>query len=337
MIHICNWLLTRKCNLKCSYCGIAQNKPDKPPEYPDVDYYYKNEMSTEYVKNTLDKIKKHNPNCFHIFYGGEPLLRKDLFEIINHCNQNDIHYTIISNNTEELDNKLKFLIDNTDEIKGFTASVDPVIYDYTASDDIKTKSLSGYNRLLEMKKYCKDVVAEVTVTNRNKKHLYRLIEDLHNNGINSDITFIDAAKNPYYDFSNIYHSSMMVWKDPELDHTFNKIIKNNLNVHMANILLPEIWNILPSNLDCKIEENLHNITIESDGSLRLCLRIKGTIASQALDMFNDDMSIKKDVMHQIITNKIDYCQLCNWTCMIMSKLTEQHGGYENLIHIDKRG
>jgi len=102
MIRIANWLLTRKCNLKCGYCAIVRDYENMPCMYPNVSYYIKNEMSTNVVLSVLDRLKQHNPNMFHIFYGGEPLLRRDLPTIINYCNDNDIEYTIISNNTKEI-------------------------------------------------------------------------------------------------------------------------------------------------------------------------------------------------------------------------------------------
>ena len=108
MIHIVNWILTRRCNLKCEYCRIIRNYENQPKEYPSIGYYVKNEMSTEVIKRSLLKIKKHNKNCFNIFYGGEPALRKDLGEIINFSNENNIHYTVISNNTPAI----KKYIDN---------------------------------------------------------------------------------------------------------------------------------------------------------------------------------------------------------------------------------
>jgi len=76
MIRIANWLLTRRCNLKCSYCAIAMDYPKMPLEYPEMAHYSKYEMRTEIVLDYLERLKAHNPNMFHIFYGGEPLLRK---------------------------------------------------------------------------------------------------------------------------------------------------------------------------------------------------------------------------------------------------------------------
>lgn len=333
MIQICNWLLTRKCNLSCSYCGIARNKDDKPETYPDLNYYLKNEMSTEYIKDSLLKIKNHNDECFHIFYGGEPFLRKDLHEIINFCNDNNIHYTIISNNTDEIQKHIKNnFLNNVSKIQGFTASIDPLIFDNNISNDIKEKSMAGYNGLIDMKKYCKDVVAEITVMNENKKYLYDLVSKLHDEGINSDITFVDIVKTKYYDFSNIYDESLLVQRDKELEKIFDKIINENLNVHMANTLLPEILNSLPSNLDCEIEKDLHNISIDADGSIRLCLRIKGNTNTYINDIFDQHGFLNPSIETYLAWNKDEYCKGCNWTCMIMSKLINEKGGYEQLLH-----
>ena len=90
MIRIVNWLLTRRCNLKCDYCAIVKNYEGKPNEYPDMAHYLQNEMTTSDVIDGLMKFQQHNSDIFHIFYGGEPTLRKDLPAIITFCNKNNI-------------------------------------------------------------------------------------------------------------------------------------------------------------------------------------------------------------------------------------------------------
>ena len=82
-IQIISWLLTRRCNIDCWYCAIVKDYVGKPQSYPDMKHYLRQEMTTEYVIETLKKIKLHNPDAFHILYGGEPTLRKDLPDIIN--------------------------------------------------------------------------------------------------------------------------------------------------------------------------------------------------------------------------------------------------------------
>lgn len=338
-IRIVNWLLTRKCNLKCDYCAIVKDYSMIPAKYPRIAHYMRNEMSTETVINGLTKFKAHNPDIFHIFYGGEPMLRKDLPDIINFCNKENIHYTIISNNTPAVKPLIQKLLDQTDEVKGFTASVDPVYDEIDSKKDRVRKSIHGLKSLIELKKLIPDVVAEITVMKHNVKNLYPLIQELTDNGINSDVTFIDIAKSMYYDFSNIWDENLLVNRSAELGKQFELIMKNNVDVHMKEILIPAIWDSLPSNMDCEIDKGLHNISVDADGSIRLCLRVRGTFTPNLINLrnlfYNDQVAhFTKMTIHQ---DKKKYCKLCNHTCQIMSRVIDQENlGPEDLVHLDKR-
>lgn len=63
------WELTKRCNLKCAYCKVA-NKGFGP------------ELDTTEAKALISNIKNEFPNTLLILSGGEPTLRKDLFEIL---------------------------------------------------------------------------------------------------------------------------------------------------------------------------------------------------------------------------------------------------------------
>ncbi len=338
-IQIVSWILTRKCNLKCHYCRIVRNYDNKPSKYPYMSYYLKNEMSTDYVIDILYRLKKHNKNIFHIFYGGEPLLRKDLPEIISFCNDEKINYTIITNNTEEIQPLMEKLINKTGYLQGITSSVDPVIINQheTKSDRYK-KSVSGFNRLIDLKDVCTDRVAEITVDNESLAHLPDLVELMTKNDISSDITFIDISKSEYYDFSNIIDENQLVNKSKTLMTSFSKILENDYQVHMADCLLPEMFCMLPSNYDCEMENGVHNLTIDSDGSVRLCLRIRGVITpkKKVHEYVTKDGELRS-LRYAIKYDKDLWCKKCNWTCVIMSKiLYNKDDSLDNLLHSNKR-
>jgi MoaA/NifB/PqqE/SkfB family radical SAM enzyme len=339
MIRIVNWLLTRKCNMRCEYCAIVKNYIDMPKDYPPMSHYIKNEMSTEYILKGLERFKMHNPDCFHIFYGGEPLLRKDLPDIINYCNKNDIHYTIISNNTNEIRPLIDKLFERVEFVKGFTASVDPS-FNEEYTDDRVIKSIAGFNNLLALKDRVDDVVAEITVMKHNVKYLYRLVQLLTANGISSDITFIDIAKSPYYDFSDIKDESLLVDQSPELADMFQLLQDKHLDIHMKDVLLPMIWHTLPSNMNCELEKNVHNVTVDADGTLRLCLRIRGTHTPKLVkipNLIDLDGKVSFIAEKAIAKDKKVYCQGCNHTCLLMSLHIERtNQGSEDLIHLDRR-
>lgn len=343
LIRIVNWILTRRCNLNCGYCAIIKDYSNMPKNYPKLQYYMQNEMSTEVIISALKTFKRHNPNIFHIFYGGEPTLRKDLPEIINFCNDNRIYYTIISNNTLGIQPFIKRLFEETDYIEGFTSSVDPVLndYSYNAEDRVR-KSVEGLKRLkeLQLKGDVKDVVAEITVMNENQHLLYELVNGLSEFEIYSDITFVDIAKSQYYDFSNIRDSSQLVRPSWALSDTLSKIIRDNrLYVHMKDLLIPKMFDTLPSNFDCKLENGVHNVTVEADGSMRLCLRIKGTLSPHIhiSELFEDSGLVSKDFYELMCMDKRRLCKLCNHSCLMMSQYIDKNeDGEGDLVHIDKR-
>jgi len=336
MIQICNWLITRKCNLKCNYCMIVKNYEGMP--YKRMSDYKDYQMSTLEIIENLNILKKHNPNMFHIFYGSEPFLRDDLLEIITHCNKNNIFYTIISNNSDGIEHKINNLFENC-EVRGFTSSVDPV-YEETGLDDSLVKSRAALIKLKKIKaKYPNtDVVAEITITSKNVKNLYRLVSELAESDIHSSITCIDPAKNKYYDFSNIFDNALLVESHMIKDQI--DLIQNDDKIknyiHMRDDLLPMLVKSLPSDFDCKMEENIHNMTVDADGTVRLCLRIKGveTAYLKVRDCFDENYEISDDYRYSISTDKKKYCDKCNWTCTMMTKIVDENSSkMKNLLHI----
>jgi len=337
-IRIVNWLLTRRCNLKCDYCAIVKNYKGKPEQYPDMSHYIFNQIDADRVIRGLEKIKKHNSNCFHIFYGGEPMLFKGLSDVINYCNDQDIHYTIITNNTDEVQGLIEKLIkDVRGGIKGLTSSVDPIFHNRDESDRVR-KSVSGLKRLVKYKAWINDIVAEITVMNENVPYIYDLVKTLSMEGINSDITFIDIAKNPYYDFANVWEPWRLVHISPELAHQFQQLHDDkSLDIHMKNFLLPQIWHILPSEMDCRLEKGVHNLSVDADGSIRLCLRVRGVSLPEEYNLeniFNSDGSLNQRAYISMCFDKQRFCKLCNHTCQLMSMYGDQ---VDELVHLDKRG
>lgn len=66
------WNFTNRCNLSCLHC------------YSKATLDSKDTLTTQNILNTLPKLKE-NGIKFLIFSGGEPLTRKDIFEIANAC------------------------------------------------------------------------------------------------------------------------------------------------------------------------------------------------------------------------------------------------------------
>ena len=69
---VISWNLTRKCNLKCPHCYINATTQELV-----------NELTTEESKNLIDQICEVSRPLL-ILSGGEPLLRKDVYELVRY-------------------------------------------------------------------------------------------------------------------------------------------------------------------------------------------------------------------------------------------------------------
>jgi len=340
-VHIVSWLLTRRCNLHCSYCRISRDYKKRPLSYPSLKDYERREISTSSIIEALRRFKIHNPDCFHIFYGGEPFLRADLPDIINYCNKEKIQYTIITNNSDEVQPAIDKLLLKTDYVVGLTSSVDPIVVaGQNVSTDQYKKSIKGLEKFAKLRDVIQDLVAEITATKESISSLYDLVKMLTDMGVNSDITVVDIAKSDFYDFSNVTDKTVLVPKVPEVYEIFHRIAEDQLNVHMAGVLLDRMYSILPSDLDCKIEDDVHNLTIDADGTIRLCLRIRGVFTPANFNVINfmlDDGHLHPGLKSSLARDKSFTCRNCNWTCMIMSKIISENEKYnEKLLHLEKR-
>lgn len=92
--------LTNRCNLRCKMCEISKNSTVE-----------ESELSTDKVKEIIIQIRDMGINHI-IFSGGEPLLRKDLVEIVRFAHENNIQMVdLITNGTMLDDAIMKELIE----------------------------------------------------------------------------------------------------------------------------------------------------------------------------------------------------------------------------------
>lgn len=334
MIQIANLLLTRRCNLNCSYCNLVKDYNDKPSEYPSMKNFRDNELTGEQWCDILQRLKAHNKDIFIILYGGEPFLYKDLDKILVYCYKENINYTIISNVTGDIVwNRVWDLFRKYGKYRGFTSSVDPIVMMPKNKvpkkyKDIYRKSVEGFNKLIQVKSIglSNDVVAEITILKETIPYLYNTVKELSQHGIYSSITAVDARKSPYYDFSSIdIKDGCLLEQTQELkklfSRLFNDAMEGKLKIHIPEVL-PELYKYLPSNYKCKIYKNIHNLSLEPNGTFRLCLRIAGLETPKA--DYRQAISTKGVINKGLLPIFMDwdyhhFCQGCNWTCPIFSE------------------
>ena len=92
------WNMTNRCNLLCHHC------------YSKASANEKETLALEDILNTIPKLKKAGVN-FVIFSGGEPLLRKDIFEIAQAMKDNKIMTYLSTNGTYITEKNAQKIID----------------------------------------------------------------------------------------------------------------------------------------------------------------------------------------------------------------------------------
>lgn len=92
------WEVTSACNLKCIHCHASSGKP-----HPD-------ELTTKEGFQLLNETASVKEFHMLVLTGGEPLLRKDIFELMNHGKKLGLRFVIATNGTlitEEIALRLK--------------------------------------------------------------------------------------------------------------------------------------------------------------------------------------------------------------------------------------
>ena len=83
------WETTLRCNAKCKHCGSRAGE----------DCNFKDELNTEEIKNALHSIaNKYDASKILLnITGGEPLVRKDLFEVMEFAQNLGYHWGMTTN------------------------------------------------------------------------------------------------------------------------------------------------------------------------------------------------------------------------------------------------
>ena len=95
----CTLQVTTECQLNCYHCSAARYKTARRAE-----------LTTEEMKSVIRQAEALG--CFNIvFTGGEPLLRRDIFELISFVNRDRAHPSMFTNGLLLTDEKISHLSD----------------------------------------------------------------------------------------------------------------------------------------------------------------------------------------------------------------------------------
>lgn len=213
-----SWNTTYRCNLRCSHCYLDTNALTKQSA---------NELSTREGFTLIDQMAELNPNLLLILTGGEPLLRRDIYDLASYASQKGMMIVLGTNGNLIDDDNAKKL--KTSGVTGIGISLDSTIPKY---HDVFRGIPGTWDDTLNGIEACKrqgiDFQIQTTVTKDNFDKIPDIIEFAYNIGAKvfnlfflvctgkgqelTDITpqQYDQALHQLYEIHKKYQGKMMV-------------------------------------------------------------------------------------------------------------------------------
>ena len=92
--YVISWNLTYRCNLACEHCYLDAGGT---PLVGTQNFADRSELDTEECFRVIDEIATFAPECLTILTGGEPLLRRDILEIIRRAAERELWVVVGTN------------------------------------------------------------------------------------------------------------------------------------------------------------------------------------------------------------------------------------------------
>ena len=117
--YVISWNLTYRCNLACEHCYLdAGPKPLVGTE----NFADRSELGTEECFRVIDEIAAFAPECLTILTGGEPLLRRDILEIVRRAAERGLWVVVGTNGVRITENLARRLAETG--ARGLSLSLD---------------------------------------------------------------------------------------------------------------------------------------------------------------------------------------------------------------------
>ncbi|MEO6214364.1 MAG: radical SAM protein [Vicinamibacterales bacterium] len=99
--YVISWNLTYRCNLACEHCYLDAGAT---PLVGTENFADRSELDTEECFRVIDEIAAFAPECLTILTGGEPLLRRDILEIIGRASERGLWVVVGTNGVSITEN-----------------------------------------------------------------------------------------------------------------------------------------------------------------------------------------------------------------------------------------
>ena len=99
--YVVSWNLTYRCNLACEHCYLDAGGT---PLVDTESFADRSELDTEGCFRVIDEIAAFAPECVTILTGGEPLLRRDILEIVRRAAERGLWVVVGTNGVRITEN-----------------------------------------------------------------------------------------------------------------------------------------------------------------------------------------------------------------------------------------
>jgi radical SAM protein with 4Fe4S-binding SPASM domain len=99
--YVISWNLTYRCNLACEHCYLDAGGA---PLVGTENFADRSELGTEECFRVIDEIADFAPECVTILTGGEPLLRRDILEIVRRASERGLWVVVGTNGVSITEN-----------------------------------------------------------------------------------------------------------------------------------------------------------------------------------------------------------------------------------------
>jgi len=281
----CGHKLTYNCNLKCKMCPFWK-RPSK-------------DSSLEQEKKILKQIYRSGA-CGVAFEGGEPLLRKDLAEILAFSKSLPLHTSLITNGT--------LLKARIDEIAPFINGVVYVSLDgLKKTHDVIRGVSGGFSKAVEgicaAKKWL-PVTINTTVMGENVDEIESLVELAKELGTKISVAVA-------YEYCNTHTASVVNGKTPKIARRLIEMKRSGYPIansigYLKVVAKEKNWQCKPWTM----------INIDPNGNLVLPCYVHNDYASSLSVL---DGGIKRAISG-FDWKKIENCQKCSLHCYVEPSL-----------------
>src|SRR5260370_33883336 len=99
--YVVSWNLTYRCTLACEHCYLDAGGT---PLVGTENFADRSELGTDECFRVIDEIADFAPECVTILTGGEPLLRRDILEIVRRAAERGLWVVVGTNGVRITDN-----------------------------------------------------------------------------------------------------------------------------------------------------------------------------------------------------------------------------------------